>query len=435
MNQQRFWGWAHTDDGGKTVSTRAPIASASDSQPRVSAVRFHRVPPGDEPEPPRDDARAKVLARVLPHRVWKAPHGDPQGPGEEPDDADRDPPGSADDARRHRRLFGARTRTSRMRFVVDCSFPRRRRGQVELRQRGLRFGEGLGITSTFTARSFSAAFRRRDASVGRRRSKGEEEGGGASAKGGGGRRHVHVTWDRKDDYALFAAASILGVSDRAIARVAENRQARPRRGSRARLKVLLREPDPAGAPCGRVSRFRATSRWGSLGSACEPGSPPPISSAAPCPRAGARNTIDTRDAAGPSADVDDSKVDAREHVDLGVGGLAGGEGGARGGRRGRRGGDRGRGGADGTIRRQSDPSARGAEWRRENARRRARDTWDFGISRRGSSRDDAGVHRRGRRDGSTSTPTSRWIPSARCTACGVTRTTACCTGAGRHTLR
>ena len=34
---------------------------------------------------------------------------------------------------------------------------------------------------------------------------------------------------------------------------------------------------------------------------------------------GARNTIDTRDAAGPSADVDDSKVDAREHVDLGVG--------------------------------------------------------------------------------------------------------------------
>ena len=29
-------------------------------------------------------------------------------------------------------------------------------------------------------------------------------------------------WDRKDDYVLFAAASILGVSDRAIARVAEN---------------------------------------------------------------------------------------------------------------------------------------------------------------------------------------------------------------------
>lgn len=59
-------------------------------------------------------------------------------------------------------------------------------------------------------------------------------------------------WDRKDDYILFAAASILGTSDRAIARVAENLKLTPA-VVRARLKMLLREPDSGGGGARRVS--------------------------------------------------------------------------------------------------------------------------------------------------------------------------------------
>ena len=240
-------------------------------------------------------------------------------------------------------------------------------------------------------------------------------------------------WDRKDDYVLFAAASILGVSDRAIARVAENLKLVPA-VVRARLKVLLREPDPAGGGVRRVSPISRAHREAKAKQRAG------ITSADLFRRAmsearGARNTVDTRDAAGPSADVDDSKVDAREHVDLGVGfspavkeepaedALDDEEETED---------------AAARMERSEDPERPERARRRMAARERkaesARHVGLWNLTAWLLACDDGGVIDED--DGmATSTSTPRWIPSARCTACGVTRTTACCTGAGRHTLR
>lgn len=328
MNQQRFWGWART-----RANAHVAHAGVDRLRERLATARLggeipSRPHPGDEPEPPRDDGSGEGSGEgfrdgsVVVRRFRAGPAG---GTVEERRTTRIVTLPKANNVPRYTNYIYSAFENS---YVEDevrrrLLFPDHEGEMLEAgdseddsvsdsdSDSGSKSGSGSPGRSprlSVGATPPSDAADRKAKKKEEERPRKEEEDAEHAAAG---------PWDRKDDYVLFAAASILGVSDRAIARVAENLKLVPA-VVRARLKVLLREPDPAGGGVRRVSPISRAHREAKAKQRAG------ITSADLFRRAmsearGARNTVDTRDAAGLSADVDDSKVDAREHVDLGVG--------------------------------------------------------------------------------------------------------------------